>query len=94
MNIKTVLMLTAVAALTGAAARSLTAVRAGCLPEGSSFRVYLALYGALRLLLDPFRGDGRLERFMGLSHQQGLAVACLVVAVLLKPARFRPATAQ
>lgn len=53
------------------------------LPEGRAFAAYLALYGLLRLLMDFFRGDGRLERFLGLSHQQGFALACLAAAACL-----------
>ncbi len=60
--------------------RALSRVEAGRLPPGSAFRLYLALYGVLRLAMDFFRGDGRPERFLGLSHQQGLALACLAVA--------------
>lgn len=66
-----------------AAASALSATRAGRLAEGSAFRGYLAFYGALRLLMDPLRGDGRPERLWGLSHQQGLALACLATAALL-----------
>jgi len=50
-------------------------------PHGSAFRLYLLLYGVLRLVLDPLRGDGRPERLLGLSHQQGLALALVALAV-------------
>jgi phosphatidylglycerol:prolipoprotein diacylglycerol transferase len=49
------------------------------LPRGASFCGYLFLYGLLRLLLDPLRADGRPERFLGLSYQQGLAIAFMLV---------------
>jgi phosphatidylglycerol:prolipoprotein diacylglycerol transferase len=50
------------------------------LARGTSFCGYLFLYGLLRLLLDPFRADGRPERFWGLSYQQGFAIAFILVA--------------
>lgn len=50
------------------------------LGRGSSFCGYLFLYGLLRLLLDPLRADGRPERFWGLSYQQGLAIAFMLLA--------------
>ena len=56
-------------------------VRAGALPQGSAFRLYLLLYGGLRLALDPLRADGRPERFLGLSHQQGIALALIAIAL-------------
>ncbi|MDX2167664.1 MAG: prolipoprotein diacylglyceryl transferase [Deltaproteobacteria bacterium] len=56
-------------------------VEAGAAPRGSAFRLYLGLYGALRLLLDPLRGDGRPERLLGLSHQQGIALLLIAVAL-------------
>jgi phosphatidylglycerol:prolipoprotein diacylglycerol transferase len=48
---------------------------------GTAFRCYLVLYGTLRFLLDPLRGDGRPERFLELSHQQGIALLVIVVAL-------------
>jgi len=33
-------------------------------------------------MLDPFRADGRPERFLGLSHQQGFALMAVAAAVL------------
>jgi phosphatidylglycerol:prolipoprotein diacylglycerol transferase len=56
-------------------------VEAGRLRSGSAFRRYAILYGLLRVLLDPLRGDGRPERFLGVSHQQGLALALVVLAL-------------
>jgi phosphatidylglycerol:prolipoprotein diacylglycerol transferase len=50
------------------------------LARGSAFRLYLLLYGTLRLLLDPLRADGRPERFLGLSHQQGIALLLIAIA--------------
>ena len=50
------------------------------LGRGTAFCGYLFLYGFLRLLLDPLRADGRPERFWGFSHQQGLAIAFMVLA--------------
>jgi phosphatidylglycerol---prolipoprotein diacylglyceryl transferase len=50
------------------------------LARGTSFCGYLFLYGLLRLLLDPFRANGRPERFWGLSYQQGFAIAFILVA--------------
>ena len=38
------------------------------------------LYGGLRILLDPLRGDGRPEHFLGLSYQQGLALGVVLLA--------------
>ncbi|MEO8601818.1 MAG: prolipoprotein diacylglyceryl transferase family protein [bacterium] len=64
---------------------TVTRVEAGARPQGSAFRLYLLLYGALRLLLDPLRADGRPERFLGLSHQQGIALALIAVALVIPP---------
>ena len=50
------------------------------LARGTSFCGYLFLYGLLRLLLDPLRADGRPERFWGLSYQQGMAIALMLLA--------------
>jgi len=57
-------------------------IEAGILARGSAFRLYLLLYGALRFALDPLRADGRPERFLGLSHQQGIALALMAFALL------------
>lgn len=65
-------------------------VETGGLARGTAFRLYLALYGMLRLSLDPLRADGRAERFAGLSHQQGIALLLIAVA-LLWPWRRRDA---
>ena len=64
-----------------AARTALARVEAGQADTGTAFRCYLALYGALRFVLDPLRGDGRPERFFGVSHQQ--AIALLVIAFAL-----------
>jgi phosphatidylglycerol:prolipoprotein diacylglycerol transferase len=58
--------------------RVLRAVQAGRLAHGTAFCSYGLLYGALRLALDPLRIDGRPERFLGLSHQQGIALGLMV----------------
>lgn len=58
-------------------------VESGRLERGSAFAAYLLLYGALRLLLDFLRADGRPERWWGLSHQQGFALAAMAAAVAL-----------
>jgi phosphatidylglycerol:prolipoprotein diacylglycerol transferase len=49
--------------------------------RGSAFRLYLVLYGVVRLALDPLRGDGRPERFLGISHQQAIALALVAIAL-------------
>jgi len=61
---------------------ALARVEAGALPRGTAFRLYLFLYGSLRLLLDPLRADGRPERFLGFSYQQAIALAVIVVALV------------
>lgn len=61
----------------------LARIDAGRAAEGAAFRTYLLAYGVLRLLLDPLRADGRPERFLGFSHQQGIALALIAVALLL-----------
>jgi phosphatidylglycerol---prolipoprotein diacylglyceryl transferase len=61
---------------------TLARVADGGAAPGTAFRLYLALYGLLRLLLDPLRGDGRPERWLGLSHQQGLALLVIAAAVV------------
>ncbi|HZR82357.1 MAG TPA: prolipoprotein diacylglyceryl transferase family protein [Candidatus Binatia bacterium] len=65
--------------------RPLARVETGELAAGTAFRWYLVLYGAVRLLLDPLRADGRPERFLGLSHQQGIALAIVALALLARP---------
>jgi phosphatidylglycerol:prolipoprotein diacylglycerol transferase len=73
---------TGLALIAWSCAQAVARVESGALPQGSAFRLYLGLYGVLRLLLDPLRGDGRPERFLGLSHQQGIALLLIVVALL------------
>lgn len=68
---------------------SIARVEAGAAARGTAFRLYLALYGALRLALDPLRADGRTERLLGLSHQQGIALALIAVALLWPRGRGR-----
>ena len=48
--------------------------------RGSAFWLYLLFYGVLRLALDPLRADGRPERLLGLTPQQGLALGVIAVA--------------
>jgi phosphatidylglycerol:prolipoprotein diacylglycerol transferase len=60
---------------------TLARVESQQLGRGAAFRLYLLLYGTLRLLLDPLRADGRPERFLGLSHQQGIALAIVLVGL-------------
>ena len=50
------------------------------LGRGSPFCAYLLCYGLLRLLLDPLRADGRPERFLGLSYQQGFAIGLMLLS--------------
>lgn len=61
---------------------ALARVERGELPRGAAFWRYLVLYAALRVVLDPLRADGRPERFLGLSHQQGIALAVCVGALV------------
>lgn len=68
-------------AISGGVWLVLARVQTGRLRAGAAFATYLALYGFLRLLLDPLRADGRPERWHGLSAQQGLALAVLTVGV-------------
>jgi phosphatidylglycerol:prolipoprotein diacylglycerol transferase len=56
----------------------LTRVESEKTQPGTAFRCYLILYGLLRFLLDPLRADGRPERFLGLSHQQLIALLIVV----------------
>ena len=58
--------------------RKLKRVEAGGIPRGTAFCAYAVLYGLLRLALDPLRADGRLERYLGFSHQQGIALGVLI----------------
>ncbi|MBN9692452.1 MAG: prolipoprotein diacylglyceryl transferase [Verrucomicrobia bacterium] len=59
----------------------LSRVEAGRLGSGAAFAAYLALYGLLRLFLDPLRADGRPERWLGLSAQQGFALVGFVLGL-------------
>jgi phosphatidylglycerol:prolipoprotein diacylglycerol transferase len=75
-------------------------VQTGRLRTGAAFGAYLALYGLLRVLLDPLRADGRPERWLGLSAQQGLALMGLALglALIIRPTtglgrRGRPVSA-
>jgi phosphatidylglycerol:prolipoprotein diacylglycerol transferase len=61
---------------------TLARIEAGTRARGAAFRLYLALYGILRFALDPLRADGRPERFLGISAQQGIALLAVLVAVL------------
>jgi phosphatidylglycerol---prolipoprotein diacylglyceryl transferase len=58
----------------------LTHIESGTIQSGTAFRYYLILYGLLRILLDPLRADGRPERFLGMSHQQLIALLIVVIA--------------
>lgn len=59
----------------------LTRVESGKVVTGAAFRCYLIMYGLLRILLDPLRADGRLERFFGFSHQQLIAMTIIVAVI-------------
>lgn len=72
----------------------LSRVEAGEAPRGSAFWLYLLFYGLLRLALDPLRADGRPERLLGLSPQQGLALAVIGVAVTCSLLTRRQSHAQ
>jgi len=65
-------------------------VEAGVAARGTAFRVYLALYGGLRLVLDPLRADGRPERFLGISYPQGIALCVIALALVWQRNFFRP----
>jgi prolipoprotein diacylglyceryltransferase len=60
---------------------ALPRVEQGRLARGAPYWLYLLLYAVARVLLDPLRADGRPERFLGVSHQQGLALALIAVAL-------------
>ena len=62
--------------------RMLVGVERGTRLRGDAFRLYLVLYGGLRFGLDPLRADGRPERLLGISHQQGIALLAVVLALL------------
>jgi phosphatidylglycerol:prolipoprotein diacylglycerol transferase len=78
------------AALAWSCNLALARVEAGALPRGAAFRLYLLGYGLLRLALDPLRADGRPERFLGLSHQQGIALALIALALVWQAAGRLP----
>jgi len=63
--------------ISGACFVLLKRVEASQHSRGSAFCAYVFCYGLLRLVLDPLRADGRPERFLGLSHQQGIALALI-----------------
>ncbi len=60
----------------------LNAVEAGRVASGVAFCAYLMLQGILRLALDPLRADGRPERFLGFSYQQGIALGLLLAGIV------------
>ena len=62
--------------------QALAMVERGRWARGTAFCGYLVLYSALRLLLDPLRGDGRPERFLGISHQQGIAILVMTLTAI------------
>lgn len=62
--------------------RVLKSIEVGKFPRGLAFCLYAVSYGMLRLLLDPLRADGRPERFLGLSHQQGIALGLLAAGAV------------
>lgn len=61
---------------------ALARIESGEWTRGTAIRWYLVLYGTLRVVLDPLRGDGRPERFLGLSHQQGFALLLVGFAIV------------
>jgi phosphatidylglycerol:prolipoprotein diacylglycerol transferase len=83
----------ALVAIAAACRRALGRVETGVLARGTAFRLYLLLYGILRFALDPLRADGRPERWLGLSHQQGIALALVAVALAWWAAEARRAAA-
>jgi phosphatidylglycerol:prolipoprotein diacylglycerol transferase len=60
----------------------LAAVERGRRARGDAFRLYLMLYGGLRFALDPLRADGRPERLLGVSYQQGIALLIIAFALV------------
>ena len=67
---------------------ALTMVETGRWACGTAFCGYLVLYCGLRILLDPLRGDGRPERFLGISHQQGIALLMIASTAVWYRARL------
>jgi phosphatidylglycerol:prolipoprotein diacylglycerol transferase len=60
----------------------LTRIEANKAKTGTAFRCYLIMYCLLRILLDPLRADGRPERFLGLSHQQLIAMLIVIMVIV------------
>lgn len=67
--------------------RRLDQVARGTAARGSAFALYLIAYGLLRFGLDPLRADGRPERWLGFSHQQGIALGVAALGWLYLWAR-------
>ncbi len=76
-----------------ATAKILKSIEAARVPRGVAFCAYLIFYGTLRLLLDPLRADGRPERFLGFSHQQGIALALIFAGLAAGRWRLRKSPA-
>lgn len=68
-------------AIAWACRRRLADVEAERARPGAAIRWYLIGYGLIRVALDPLRADGRPERLLGLSHQQGIALALIAVGL-------------
>lgn len=68
--------------IAGLARWVLSCVRSSRLRTGTAFAAYLTMYGLLRVLLDPLRADGRPERWLGLSAQQGFALAVFALGMV------------
>ena len=68
-------------AISAACAALVKRVETAGLERGTAFLAYAFSYGLLRLVLDPLRADGRPERFLGLSHQQGVALGLMLLGV-------------
>lgn len=67
--------------IAGVCRSAITGIESGNRPVGTAFYCYLTLYGILRFGLDPFRADGRPERFFSLSHQQLIALLVIILAL-------------
>jgi len=76
--------------VTLACREKLARVESGARPRGDAFRLYLILYALLRIALDPLRGDGRPERFLGISYQQGIALLVIAAALAWRRSRSIP----
>jgi phosphatidylglycerol---prolipoprotein diacylglyceryl transferase len=68
--------------IAGLARWVLSRVQSSRLRVGTAFAAYLTMYGLLRVLLDPLRADGRPERWLGLSAQQGFALAVFALGMV------------